>query len=349
MILVVLVHVLYWGKFFSNYYVKLLQSFLLFEMPFMFFITGASNSFSKTENYFSFLWKRLKRILIPYWIFALICVALSILRYSIEGAMDFLTGIRILVSWLIPVDTQITSIESLTWALWYVPVYICVVITIPLLKRLRQSKWKIEFSFLLAGLFATTSLLNLGWVQNVAFYTYWTYIGLFYLDIKSAAKEAHKRKYFICVAVVMAALLFALRCIGQSLNMQSNKFPPNLIFFVFSMMMMSLIMWLVPYTDPYFAKIENCKVISKVFERYSTYSMTIYLYQVFVFNLTIPMVELLIPDQGGTASVAKAMLCLLMSIFLCASLPFLFGSTERLGSGALKANNREDESSNFDL
>ena len=49
---VIVVHVLYWGNFFDNNYINTIKSFCLFEMPLFFFLTGASNSFSKIDGYF---------------------------------------------------------------------------------------------------------------------------------------------------------------------------------------------------------------------------------------------------------------------------------------------------------
>lgn len=148
---VIVVHVLYWGNFFTNGYVNLLKSFCLFEMPLFFFITGASNNLSKTNNYFNFVSKRFQRILIPYWVFAIICATLSMVKYSVEGNLDFITGIKVLLSWMVPINRQMTSVSYLTWALWFVPVYLCIVLIIPALKIMKRSVRKIEFAFALMG------------------------------------------------------------------------------------------------------------------------------------------------------------------------------------------------------
>ena len=230
---VIVVHVLYWGSFFTNGYVNLLKSFCLFEMPLFFFITGASNGFSKTKNYFDFVSKRFQRILIPYWVFAVICALLSIVKYGMEGNMDFFTGIKVLLSWMIPINKQMTSVSYLTWALWFVPVYLCIVLIIPVLKWMKQSAHKIIFGFLLFGVFIATCLLNLGWIQNISFYALWTYIGLFYSEIKFAVNQKQTRKYFAFTFVSGAAMICLLHFAGQSLDMQANKFPPNIMFLHF--------------------------------------------------------------------------------------------------------------------
>lgn len=329
MLWVIVVHVLYWGGFFTNEYVNLLKSFCLFEMPLFFFIIGASNSFSKITGYFDFVSKRFQRILIPYWIFAIICAILSIGRYSMEDNMDFLTGIKVLLSWLVPVGRQMTSVAYLTWALWFVPVYLCVSLIIPVLKKARDSARKIEFAFLLLGIFVLTCLLKMGWMQNVAFYSFWTYIGLFFREIKLAAEQKHTRRYFLYLVAAGMLAIYALYLTGQSLNMQSNKFPPNIIFLVYSMMMMALIFFSIPYLVRFIGWLQAGKLSGKIFNLFSTRSMTIFLYQVFAFALTIRLTNMLIHGDSITVSIAKSVFCLAATIPVCAGLAVVFGKIEK--------------------
>lgn len=330
MLWVIVVHVLYWGFFFTNGHANLLKSFFLFEMPLFFFITGASNSFSKISGYFGFVIKRFQRILIPYWVFALICAFLSIGKFGTEGSLDFFTVIKVLLSWLIPVDRQITSVPYLTWALWFVPVYLCVVLILPLLKLMRDSRGKIAFGFLLLGIFGVTCMLKLGWFQNVAFYSFWTYVGLFYRDIKTLVEQKRTGIYFLGVAAAGAAAIVVLYLLGQSLDMQSNKFPPNMIFLVFSIMMMALIMWGIPYLDRFIGWLETNKIFGGIFNLFSTRSMTIFLYQVYAFTLTIRLTNMLISGNGIGWSIAKSVLCLTITIPVCALLAVIFGKVEKL-------------------
>ena len=330
MLWVILVHVLYWGNFFINGYANLLKSFCLFEMPLFFFITGASNSFSKISGYFAFVSKRFQRILIPYWVFALICALLSIGKFSIEGNIDFFTGIKVLLSWMVPVDRQITSVSYLTWALWFVPVYLCVVLILPVLKQMKDSSRKIEFAFLLLGVFVLTCLLKMGWFQNVAFYSFWTYIGLFYRNIKVAAEQKHTRRYFLYSAAAGIVAICILYLAGQPLNMQSNKFPPNVIFLVFSTIMMALILFAVPYLNRFIGWLESGKVSGKIFNLFSTRSMTIFLYQVFAFNLTIRLTNMLVHGDSVITAIAKSIFCLATTIPVCVGLAAVFGKIEKL-------------------
>lgn len=181
---VIVVHVLYWGNFFTNENFNVIKSFSLFEMPLFFFVTGACNNFSRSDNYINFVAKRFLRILIPYWGFAVICAVISIIKFHFESKMNFITEIKVLISWLVPVDRQITDVPYFNFAVWFVPVYLCIVLIIPLLKKLKAHNSRAGFA-LLFSILLITCLLHMGWIQNVAFYSFWTYTGLFYGDMKN--------------------------------------------------------------------------------------------------------------------------------------------------------------------
>ena len=257
-----------------------------------------------------------------------ICAFLSTVKLGIEGNMDLFTGIKILLSWLVPVDRQITSVPYLTWALWFVPVYLCVIIILPMLKQMKESAKRIEVAFLLSGIFVLTCFLKLGWVQNVAFYSFWTYVGLFYSEIKAAVEQKRTGRYFLYSAAVGAVTVFILYLTGQSLDMQSNKFPPNMIFFVFSVMMMALIIFILPYLDRLIGWIESRRIFGKIFNLFSTRSVTVFLYQVFAFNITIRLTNILIHGEGLFFSIVKSVLCLAMTIPVCAGLAVVLGQIE---------------------
>lgn len=65
------IHVIYWLKIGS----EPLLSLMLFEMPIIFFISGASLSFNKKPRSFrKTLWSRIRRVVIPYYIYAVVMV-----------------------------------------------------------------------------------------------------------------------------------------------------------------------------------------------------------------------------------------------------------------------------------
>ena len=329
MLWVIVVHTLYWGNFCSNNYYNLIKSFFLFEMPLFFFVTGAGNSFSKIKGYFSFVLKRYKRILIPYWVFALICVGWTILRIiRREGGIEAGIAGKIILSWLIPVDRQMTSIQYLTWAVWFVPVYLCVVLFIPLFKRVKQSGMSLPFLFTLVVLFVLTCIFKLGWIQNVFFYSIWTYIGLFYSDIILLLKKQRFVYMLLTTALAGIGSLILLHITGHSIDMQNNKFPPNLIFLIFSVTAMSLIILIIPYINDFYNSICGLSIAQKVFDLFSKRSLTIFLYQVFAFTVSIRLVYDLLPGDTVLLGILKSLICFVITVPLCALFALVFGKIE---------------------
>ena len=80
-------------------YVAWYQSFFLIEMPLIFFISGASNGMASNKSLKSFYLTRLQRILIPYWIYAILCIALISIFSPPETIKSF---IELVYSWVNP-------------------------------------------------------------------------------------------------------------------------------------------------------------------------------------------------------------------------------------------------------
>lgn len=329
MLWVIAVHALYWGAFCSDKTFNLLKSFLLFEMPLFFFVTGAANNFSRTYNYLEFVYRRFKRILVPYWVFAIICAGLTIARIiRREGGTTPETIIKIIGSWLIPIDRQMTSIQYLTWAVWFIPVYLCVVLAIPLLRKIRQTKMSLVFIPVLLVLFILSCAFYIGWFQNVLFYSFWTYIGLFYNEIKTSLCKHGFRIFMALISACSVFALIILKIYHYSLDMQVNKFPPNIAFFFFSITAMSLIILVIPSLDNVCALLCKQKLIKEAFNLLSTRSLTIYLYQVFAFTVTIKAVNNLLHGDTVVIGTVKSFLCFFLTVPLCVAIAGLFGKIE---------------------
>lgn len=332
MIWVIFVHVLYWGNFFRNETIILLKSFCLFEMPLFFFVTGASNSFSKKDNYFSFILKRYKRILVPYWIFAIICAFLSIIYFRYSTGINFITAIKVLISWLLPINMQMTTLPYFTWALWFIPVYLCVVLVIPFLRSIKETRLAKPFALLLFLFSVIASFMHLGWIQNIIFYSFWVYLGLFYKEIKL---NLHKR-YFKIIIITTTICSFLLLVIffykGYPIDMQYNKFPPNIMFALFSNIMMSLILLSIPFINNLYSFFEKNSLIYKIVVLFSTRSMTIFLYQIFAFNLSIPLSNLIFLGNQTLIAIFKSIFCFVLTILICDLLALIFGNFEQIGS-----------------
>lgn len=90
------IHSLFWLGIISSE--NILKSYLLFTQPVIFFITGASNLFSKNNNILNFYKKRLLQTLIPYWFYSLICIFVIELTTRYQNQPSQLTYF----DWFIP-------------------------------------------------------------------------------------------------------------------------------------------------------------------------------------------------------------------------------------------------------
>lgn len=330
MLWVILIHALYWGEFFTNTHVNLLKSYLLFEMPLFFYVTGASSRYSNTTEYFHFLFRRFKRFMIPYWVFSAICVALTISYHAIYNTMNLSTAIQTLLSWILPFDTQISSLSYLTWALWFIPVYLCVLTLIPLLKKAAATH-PVRYFIILACIFMIVCLCRTGWIQNIAFYGLWTYIGLFHKEIALAAKSKEHQKYFILSAIASSSGMILTFLCGASLDIQYHKFPPNITFALYSIAALSVILLFLPQFNHLFDFWEKNILMRRILDLFSTRSLTIYLYQGFAFNLAMRLVRRLAPRSGFLAPYIQCLFCFAVTVLICAVFAIVLGWVEDFG------------------
>ena len=214
-------------------------------MPVLFFVTGASNSMKPISSWRRFITLRWTRMLFSYWIYAAMCVVLSTAAYlygTFGTADTSITHIlKIFVSWILPVDRQISHVSYLTYALWFVPVYLIVILLIPVFQLLKKkNKWLTGIGLVSLSLLADA--FSLGWIQNIFFYGVWTYFGLFYREILDAMKVRRYRRYSLGLVFALFSILAIMAVCGISLNMQKNKFPPNSPFFIYSTAMVLLVL-----------------------------------------------------------------------------------------------------------
>lgn len=328
MMWVIFVHSLYWGEFFTSKKFIFLMSFCLIEMPLFFFVTGAGNSFSKVESYVGFVKKRFARILLPYWVFAFISAVLSILEAAVFDSATVSDCIRIFISWLNPFNDQITDLPYLTWGLWFIPVYLCVVLLIPLLKYMYVHKLKNVFAFVLLAVFAAACLLHWEWLQTIMFYSIWVYIGLFYSEILAMNKSREGRGKLWLAAAVFFLVLCEMSAFGCNLDMQTNKFPPNMIFLAYSCLMIALLTLLIPYMDRLFSYCGEKKFVGRILNLYATRSLTVYLYQGFAFWIVIRVLKRMLPNTTLLMSMINAMICTLAVIPISALAAIIMGPVE---------------------
>ena len=298
---VVFVHILYWLGLFNTIYLGIFKSFFLFEMPIFFFVTGAVNGLGKILSFRSFCLKRIKGILMPYFIYSAICILIAVLYYIIQSQLSLELIIRLLITWIIPLDHQLMPLPYFTWAIWFVPVYIIAVFLFPVVKSavLKFGKKTIVICIVLYLIvesvcffinkntvfngFASyiTTLLDL--LQKTAFYTIFMALGLFYTSLK---KRTNKKTFSAAIVFLLCVtgIVFCKVFVKSSLNMQDNKFPPNYMFLIFSFSVLSLIYLLMPIMKKvYRYLIKRMPLLDRFVLYFSKNSIYVFLYQSFSF------------------------------------------------------------------
>lgn len=305
---VVFVHVMYW-----LYSIKptVPKSFLLFEMLLFFFVTGAANSLKEHRSYGEFCLKRIKGLMIPYYIYAAICVAIAFMYQPDPGSLTPGAVCQTILSWLVPINTQIGPVDArgrplwfYTWALWFVPIYLIAIVLFPPVKKLVRRYGRASIAFLTLGFLLVDAACCLllkkapdgdgvsygrrlaEIIQESAFYTIFMGVGVLYGELKKRGWRDLAVSLSVLVSSV-AGLCVSHLVFGQTLDMQENKFPPNHVFLLYAFAFMALLYLAFPLLKKLYRLL--AKAVPPVdgwVAVFSENSMTVFLYQPFAFWLT---------------------------------------------------------------
>jgi len=224
MMWVVFIHCVYWPGLFNWNYSSVIKSLLLIEMPLFLFIAGASNFLSKKRTAPVFYAARFQRILLPYWIYCAICILLNVVAgkfLSTDYPKWFSVNIPLVFS-------PVSNLPYLTGALWFVPIYLYIIVLFPVLRWFYEKYGNTNKKWIPLVIF-TVLLSNNGWeflseTKMVLYYSFWTYLGLFFPEID---KISFRRKARPVTVLVIVCALLTLKIV-----MQNNKFPPQYSLFI---------------------------------------------------------------------------------------------------------------------
>ena len=319
---VLLVHVFYWLGFLSAGRMNTVRSWFLLEMPLFFFITGAGQALAKPRRWGEYVLRSYRRLLVPYWCYALLCLLLGlVLTHRVDAVA--------IIHWLIPADRQPSYLPYMTDALWFVPVYLLCVPVIPLLQRGKSRPWPV------VALLVTLLLgfERLGWYygQNVAFYSLWIFIGLHYPQLKQRYVEGRGRRWELLLVALLGIGILAVLCLlgVASADMQSNKLPPNGVFLLYSLAGMSILGLVLPGVVWFMNRLARLSVARWGMDTLSRYTLSVFLYQPFAFLL---LNRMMVYSAGrGVGYKPLFALCLVLLIPLGVALAAVFGPLETLG------------------
>ncbi|CAN7222218.1 acyltransferase [Pseudoduganella sp. LjRoot289] len=240
------------GFYFLNVYSGPGKSLVLFEMPCIFFISGYAYALSLQggmrmdagRDYWRYLKTRAARILIPYWLYALVCLGLVLLK-----ADPGLTGsagakLATAAAWLNPLQYGSGhTVSLLNYHLWFVAPFLGVTVLMPLLvKAVSWKKMPLPALLLAAAalIFGGELLLAGELSKSVLTYSVWAVLG-YAVGSRQFGAMPSRARMLLVFAVACVLLLAASAMSWATLDMQHNKFPPNTAFFMFSLAWFSLL------------------------------------------------------------------------------------------------------------
>lgn len=299
--IVCLIHLVYWADFGSEPY----RSFFLFEMPVIFFISGASYRLSTPKSYTAFVKGRIRRIIIPYYIWLLLSLPLSIIllqfgRWGIDaGLTEGMSNSELLISGikkvaffqrsqgLIPFDNHV----------WFIVPFFIIMLLAPMVSRLiiNQRDIVVSIVILLMIVFAGDYLYNEMQIKNKAVEMInYVFAYLLFFIIGFAYKKAKLTHWHILFAILVIALsVIAMRMGIYPESIQLNKFPPTCCFVLYNFGVLLLLIYLFDHI-----RIPDWKWLGV----YNKRGYTIYIYQnwtmaFFYYFILLPVREIhIIPD-----------------------------------------------------
>ena len=212
------------------------SSILLFEMPLIFIVSGAAFAHAPQPTtwraYGFYLLSRGVRILAPYWAYTFVCAL--IVMYA-----RHLPALETLQAWLDPFRrAEGHAYMMLSWHLWFVTPFLVVTVLMPWLARWPVWRmaplWVWGASGTLIVLAVDTFWLRATELDRESVtYLLWA---LFGFGLGAGTARFATRDYGIVLVAALAAMALALTLYPTqtTIVMQTNKFPPNAMFFLFS-------------------------------------------------------------------------------------------------------------------
>lgn len=272
------------------------KSLILVEMPIIFFISGASLSLAKQKSFVQTLLNRTKRVLVPYYIYAIVvigCIALlSIIWYlfhyqlisaiGLEKACNYaydITEYKWRDVWNILGFIDISQAHFI-YHLWFILPYLILTCTFGLQISLmhKMNRWVYVLLCVFFFLFFQAIRFN-HLLTTLLGYNIFMVIGyLFYRKIKLCHVVS------VCF-LSLVIIVFYIVMVGGFCPMQDHKFPPDWLFVTYNMAILcflSLVFW-------------KLKIpCTKVLKLWNTRGYTIYLYQSVVFAIVNPLYKLFV-------------------------------------------------------
>ncbi len=292
--IVCFIHVEFW----LEYGKEPMMSLSLVEMPLIFFVSGAALSYRREPRpFWTTVCNRGKRILLPYYIYALIMLCIVVFWHGID-ILTWKDCVKVLLC---------NNIPHLPYAshLWFIVPYMVLSCTFDVQKRILTRMNRGGYLCLCAILFLVVSNITENLlIRNVLCYNVFMVAG--YVYYRNA-----RLKYVCFLGLTAFVLLVAFRFYHISFcPMQGHKFPPDVVFFAYNLLVFAALSIL-------FSKITlpNWRIL----RFWNEHGFSIYLFQ----NIPYTVVALAIRHGMFTSSPWVQMFLSIASIFVISTVMFM--------------------------
>lgn len=302
--IICVIHVVYWLGI-GNEPIK---SIILFEMPVIFFITGASFSLqTKEKSFIETVVSRFNRVMMPYYIYALVVLVIVFVCQTVScswmGYNVPSIGIKSIFKLLLGGGIEGFPFNS---HMWFVKPYMLLSISFFFQKKL-ISKCNRGGYFLLC-IIVFLMVTEIPVLKNISqlsvFFGYNVFMIAGYLFYKRI--DLFMRCVFILMLTVIVIALYYFR--GDFFPMYENKSPMNVNFLIYGLLVLSILSVIFHYIHirP-----------NRLFNVWNKNGYTMYLYQnvVYTFTLYIIILPLELQRNSMIGFVACTFAIFIMSVF----------------------------------
>lgn len=281
------IHALFWLRLGSHTFISL----LLFEMPAIFFCAGVTYGLQPLSTngqgwislpaYVRYLSSRAVRIMVPYWAYALGCLALMAITRDVPAGQ----WLQAAWAWLNPIyKGNGYSPGLLNWHLWFVPIYLLVVAALPVVASF-GSRRRPHVAFLVIGVVALEYVLSPFTSQSraaaalaaVICYLPFAWFGQHWHQQSSKAGLNAELKITAGVCLGILVLLSFSQGWAATWAMQRHKFLTDQIFFLFGTLWLSALVLLATSFAPLPGRVASCSM--RLLSPFIRYGYSIYLWQ----------------------------------------------------------------------
>lgn len=284
------IHSIYWLGTGNDF----LRSISLFEMPVIFYISGASYSLSRQKNLRETLINRFKRIYIPYYLYVIAWLPL-ILLFGKTNTMTPECWIQTILgaSFLQP-PVQQTHI-------WFIIPYMVISCSLPFQSLFLKKIPSVIYLLISLILFIIVKMTtNIEVIQHFICYNIFFILGY----VSWRKWKINKLILFFGGIILSLGVLYHT---GSLLHMQGYKFPPHLEFILFGLGMLGVMVSIFPHLH-----LKN----NKLLQIWNKYGYSIYLWQI-IPSIIIYCISKTCNCPSSVSTILFPMLLFIMNTGLC--------------------------------